>query len=179
MLGIENSCFMLIDVQGKLAQLMHDRDALFDSLARLVQGIRALQVPIVWTEQNAEKMGPTIDLLRDELADLEPLNKMSFSCWGDPSIRARLESLNRDQVILAGIETHVCVFQTTADLVETGYEVHVVTDAVSSRTAANREVGLERIRTCGARLTSVESVLFELMRTSEHPAFRDVLKIVK
>jgi len=124
-------------------------------------------------------MGPTIDLLRDELADLEPLNKMSFSCWGDPSIRARLESLNRDQVILAGIETHVCVFQTTADLVETGYEVHVVTDAVSSRTAANREVGLERIRTCGARLTSVESVLFELMRTSEHPAFRDVLKIVK
>jgi nicotinamidase-related amidase len=104
---------------------------------------------------------------------------MSFSCCGEPAFLARLEALGRGQALLAGIETHVCVYQTAADLVARGCAVEVVADGVSSRTLDNKLIGLERIRGCGARLTSVETCLFELLRTAEHAAFREILKIVK
>jgi nicotinamidase-related amidase len=90
-----------------------------------------------------------------------------------------LEGTARQQVLLAGIETHVCVYQTAAQLVQAGYAVEVAADAVSSRTALNREIGFEKIRAAGAALTCVETALFELLGTAEHPAFRDILKIVK
>jgi nicotinamidase-related amidase len=92
---------------------------------------------------------------------------------------ALLKGLDREQVILVGIETHVCVYQTAADLVDMHYEVEVVTDAVSSRTLANKNIGLEKIRECGAALTGTETVLFELTRTATHPAFREILTLVK
>jgi nicotinamidase-related amidase len=90
-----------------------------------------------------------------------------------------IEALGRQQILLAGIETHVCVYQTAADLLARGFEVQIVADAVSSRRAFDKTVGLDRARTLGARIACVEMVLFELMRTAEHPAFKSVLKIVR
>lgn len=179
MLTIGNTVFVLVDVQGKLAELMHDKERLFASLRQLVLGLQALRVPVLWLEQNPTRMGETIAPLREILEPETPIAKMSFSGWGCTAFRERLEQSGCRQVLLAGIETHVCVFQTAADLVASGYTVQVVADAVSSRTAANREIGLERIRACGAPLTSVESALFELLRTAEHPAFREVLRLVR
>jgi nicotinamidase-related amidase len=179
MLTVGNAVLVLVDVQGKLAQIMFEKDALFTNLQKLVRGMQALSVPIIWLEQNPERMGATIPELRELLASATPIHKMSFSCCGEPVFVARLEALGRRQALLAGIEAHVCVYQTAADLVRRGGEVEVVADAVSSRTSANREIGLERARGAGARLTSVETCLFELLGTAEHAAFKDILRIVK
>jgi len=173
MLKIENSVLVLVDVQGRLAQLMYDRAFLLASLARLLRGMQRLAVPVIWTEQNPARMGGTVPELRDLMQGATPVSKMSFSCVGEPAFVTRLEQFQRRQVLLAGIETHVCVHQTAADLKGLGYEPHVVADAVSSRTALNR------IARGGAVLTTVEMALFEMMRTAEHPAFKDVLRIVK
>jgi len=175
----EDTVLVLIDVQGKLAEVMHAREKLYDNLCRLIRGCRALNIPIIWMEQIPEKMGATIEPIRELLPDLTPIAKTSFSCCGEPAFTAELDSLGRKSVLLAGIETHVCVYQTAADLTANGYSVEVVSDATSSRTPENRSTGLERIRLCGAAATSVEMVLFELMNSAEHPAFREILRIVK
>lgn len=179
MLEIDNIVFVLVDVQGKLAHLVHETDRLIDNLQRLIRGMQALSIPILWTEQNPEKVGPTIPELRDLLKTCRPVSKMSFSCLGDEAFVALLERLNREQVILAGIETHVCIYQTAIDLLQRKYHVEVVADAVSSRTEANKIIALEKMRACGAQLTSVEMLLFQLLRTAENPLFREVLSVVK
>jgi nicotinamidase-related amidase len=179
MLEIDNTVFVLVDVQGKLAQIVHEKDTLLDNLKRLVKGLQILKIPILWTEQNPAKMGPTIPELRELLKPSRPVSKMSFSCLGDETFRTLLERLKREQVVLAGIETHVCIYQTAVDLIQKEYHVEVVGDAVSSRTAANKEIGLEKIKACGGHITSVETLLFRLLRSAEHPAFREILAIVK
>jgi len=175
----DDTVLVLIDVQGKLAEAMDGRERLYDALQRLVKGCRVLELPVIWMEQIPDKMGPTIDPLRELLAEQAPISKCAFSCFGEPAFLDRLKTTGRTNVLLAGIETHVCVYQTARDLVDSGCVVQVVADATSSRTAENRAIGLERIRSAGASITSVETILFELMRTAEHPAFRDILRIVK
>jgi nicotinamidase-related amidase len=175
----DETVLILIDVQGKLARLMHDKEELFDTLQRLIRGMQALRVPILWLEQIPEKMGPTLPELAGLLTDQEPIAKSCFSCAGEANLMTSLTEWGRRHVVLAGIETHVCVYQTARDLVEKGYEVDVVADAVSSRTRQNRAIGLERCKLEGANITSLEMILFELMETAEHPAFKDILRIVK
>jgi len=175
----DNTVFVLVDVQGNLAQAMHGRAPLFRSLQILVRGVRALRIPVMWLEQIPEKLGPTIPELREHLDGLEPVPKRSFSAWGEPAFVSALSGAGRRQVLLAGIEAHVCVYQTARDLESNGYAVEIVADAVSSRTAENRRMGLQKARDAGARLTSVETCLFELLGTAEHPAFRTILGLVK
>lgn len=179
MLKAADGVLVLIDVQGKLADLMHGKEALFANLVKMVQGAQALGMPVLWLEQNPQRMGGTIPELRERLAGQTPIPKMSFSACGEPAFVECLQSLGRRQVLIAGIETHVCVYQTARDLRQRGYEVEVVADAVSSRRESDRAIGLERCRETGARLTVVEMALFELMGTAEHQAFKDVLKIVR
>lgn len=179
MLKPDQTVLVLIDIQGKLAQLMHAREALFANLQRLVKGARALGLPILWLEQYPQGLGPTIPEVAELLPELRPVAKTCFSACGSAEFLAQLTNTERKQVLLAGIEAHVCVYQTAADLLGAGYEVEVVTDAVSSRTAANRDLGLQRMRDAGARLTGVEMVLFELLRTAQAPAFKEIARLVK
>jgi nicotinamidase-related amidase len=179
MFSIDRLVYVQVDVQGRLAEVMHDRDALFDNLERLARGMRALEVPVVWMEQIPDKMGPTLPRLAAALEGLAPIAKTAFSCGGSEPFMAELERLGRPQVALAGIETHVCVYQTACDLQAAGYTVAVVADAVSSRTAANRALALDRLARLGIHVVSTEMLLFELLRTAGHPAFRDILKLVK
>jgi nicotinamidase-related amidase len=179
MLKPDQTALILIDIQGKLAQLMHGREALFEQLARLIRGAKALGLPVLWLEQYPQGLGPTIPEVASLLPDARPVAKTSFSACGNADFLAQLSSAERRQVLLAGIEAHVCVYQTARDLLEAGYEVEVVADAVSSRTEANRQLGLQRMSDAGARLTSVEMALFELLRTAEAPAFKDIARIVK
>ena len=179
MMTPDNSVLALVDVQEKLFAVMHEKDALADRLQRLVRGALALKLPVLWMEQTPDKMGPTVAPLRELLAGRAPLSKTSFSCCGSPAFLQALRDTGRRQVLLAGLETHVCVYQTAAHLVQAGYGVAVAADAVSSRTAADRQLGLQKIRDAGAGVTSVETALFELLQTSEHPAFREILRIVK
>jgi len=179
MLSDQDTILVIVDVQGRLAQVMHEKELLVDALQKLIKGTQVLHIPVVWLEQNPEKMGPTIPELRELLVGRAPIGKMSFSCCGEPAFVAQLEALGRKQVLLAGIEAHVCVYQTAAELVARGFEVEVVADAVSSRTLSNKQIGLDKARARGACMTSVEMAIFELLKTAEHPAFRDMLKIVK
>lgn len=179
MLTKDNTVLVLVDVQGKLAQLMDGKEALFQNLRKLVQGVQLLGLPIVWLEQNPAGLGPTIPELAELLQEQKPIAKLSFSCCGDEAFMAALRATGRKQVLLAGIETHVCIYQTAADLVRLGCEVEVVADGVSSRTAANRELALRKMQQLGARLTSVEMALFELLGKADGPAFKAMLKIVK
>ena len=179
MLNIDNTALVIIDVQGKLATLMYQKDELYDNLTKIIKGARVLDLPIIWNEQIPDKLGPTIPEIADILRDMEPLAKNSFSCCGNSSFQARLENCKRRQVLLVGIETHVCVYQTAIDLLRTGYEVYLVSDAVSSRTLENKQIGIQAIKDAGAKITSVEMALFEMLKIARGDKFKQVIKIVK
>jgi nicotinamidase-related amidase len=179
MLNMENVALLIVDIQGNLAYSMHGKELLFKNVQKLIKGIKALGIPILWVEQNPQGLGPTIPEIADILSDIQPISKMSFSCCRNDRFMQALKALNRKQVLIAGIEAHVCVYQTAVDLVDLGYEVQVVTDAVSSRNMENKGIGLQKMRDSGVSLTSVETALFELLKVAEGEQFRDILKIVK
>lgn len=179
MLATENSVLVLVDVQEKLARAMHDKEALLESTVKLVQGAKVLGLPILWTEQNPKGLGSTVPEVAELLSDLQPVTKLSFSCCGEIRFMEQLDELNRKQALVAGIESHVCVYQTVMDLLNLGYEVQVVADAVASRTPENKAVGLERCKGLGASITSTETALFELLRVAEGDKFKQMLKVVK
>ncbi len=179
MLTVDTALLLIVDVQGNLAHAMDEKQHLFANLERLIKGAGVLGVPMLLTEQIPEKLGATLPEIAALMPGVAPLSKQSFSCWGDEHFRQALIESRREQVLIAGIEAHVCVYQTAADLAAHKYAVQVVADAVSSRTAQNRELGLQRIAAQGATLTSTEMALFELMRVAEGATFKELLKIVK
>jgi len=176
---IQKSCLVVVDVQGKLAQLMSERERLFKNIQILIKAAKILDIPIIWCQQFPEGLGETVSEIAELMCDIEPINKVSFSCCGDEGFNIRLEEVGREHVILCGIESHVCIYQTASDLYKRGYEVSVIGDAVSSRTAENKTIALERMRNEGIIISSTEMVVFELLRTAEHPKFREVAKLVK
>lgn len=180
MLNVNHTALVVIDVQGKLAQVMHGKESLFENLQKLIKGVQVLGLPIIWNEQLPEKLGPTTPEVAELLTQsTQPIPKSSFSCCGNPPFMVALQAAGRKQILLTGIESHVCVYQTCLDLLDQGYEVQVVTDAISSRTAENRQLGLKRMQVAGATPTSTEMALFELLRVAEGPKFKEIAKIVK
>ena len=179
MLDIENCCLAVVDVQGKLAQLMHNKEALFKNIRILIQAARVLEIPILWCQQVPDALGPTIPEIAELLTDIEPINKATFSCCGAEQFKSKLIELSRNQILVCGIETHICVYQTAVDLLGEGVNVTVLADAVSSRTPENKQIALNRIAAEGGNISSVEMALFELLRTAKHPKFRQIAKLVK
>jgi nicotinamidase-related amidase len=179
MLTTENTILVLVDVQEKLAAAMHQKDSLLENTVKMVKGAKVLGLPIVWTEQNPRGLGQTLPEVRELLTDSEAVTKLSFSCCGEPGFMERVEQLDRKQVVIGGIESHVCVYQTVVDLIARGYQVEILADCVSSRTPENRAIGIERCKQAGAGVTSVETVLFELLGAAEGDRFKQMLKVVK
>ena len=179
MLKIENTVLVLIDVQERLIVAMHEREALVASLTRLLRGAVALGVPVLVTEQIPEKLGATVPALAAAAGSQGAIVKSCFSCAGAPAFLERIRALGRTQVVLCGIEAHVCVYQTARDLLDAGYHVEVVVDAVSSRSPGNRRIALDRLVREGAAVTSVEMTLFELQRVASGDTFKALLGIVK
>jgi len=179
MLDIESCLLVVVDVQGKLATLMYDRDALFKNIQILIQAAKILDIPILWCQQVPAALGATIPEIAELLAGNEPINKASFSCCGDEKFIGKLNSINRPQVLLAGIETHVCIYQTAVDLREKDYVVNVIADAVSSRTLDNKQIAIAKMQTMGINIYSTEMALFELLKTADHPHFKQIAKLVK
>jgi nicotinamidase-related amidase len=179
MLDLNNTALIIIDVQGKLADLMYEKETLFKNLTQLVKGALLLKIPILMTEQNPRGLGPTIPEIMDLLTDIDPIPKMSFSCCAEEGFMERLKGIDRKQLLITGIESHICVYQTAMDLVDMDYEVQVVSDAVSSRLPENRSIALQRMGDAGVKQTSVEMALFELVKTAEHTDFRKLSSIIK
>ncbi len=179
MLEPHDCCLTVIDVQGKLAQLMYEKQSLFSNIRILIQAAQILDIPILWCQQCPDAIGPTLPEIAELLTGIEPIDKAGFSCCRSEQFNAQLKDLNRSQAMLCGIETHVCVYQTALDLTRKGYEVTVPSDAVSSRSVGNRQVGLERMSAAGVQISSTEMSLFELIKTAEHPKFRQLVRLVK
>lgn len=179
MLKREETVLVMIDFQEKLFQVMQDKEPLLKNALKIIQGAQALGIPVLWTEQNPKGMGATLPEIADLLKETEPIGKMGFSCCENDLFMEKLKALNRRQILTGGIETHICVYQTAADLVKRGYEVEILADVVSSRTSENRQIGLQKIKDAGAFVTSVETALFELLKTAESEDFRPILKIIK
>lgn len=175
----EKAALLVIDIQGKLAEMMYEKEMFFENAKKMIRGARLFDLPIIWVEQYPEGLGRTTPEIAELLVAEEPITKLTFSSCGSETFQEKLTSLNRNQLIVIGIEAHVCVYQTVMDLLAQQYQVELVTDAVSSRTYENKEIGLERMKSEGANLTSTELALFDLMKTSEGPSFREMLKIVK
>ncbi len=179
MLDIKKCCLAVVDVQGKLAQLMYGKDALFKNIQILIQAAQILEMPILWCQQVPDALGPTVPEIAELLTDVEPANKAAFSCCGADQFISKLNESSRNQALLCGIEAHICVYQTAVDLLVKGFDVNVIADAVSSRTLDNKQIALSRLAAEGARITSVEMALFELLRTAEHPQFRQIARLIK
>lgn len=179
MLKAKNTALVIIDVQQKLFEHIHNKELLRENIARIIKGVRLLELPILWCEQMPEKLGATIPPLAELLDGNEPIIKSSFSCFGSKKFGKAILNAGAKHLLLAGIETHVCVYQTAAELAEDGYDVQVLADCTSSRTPENREIGLHRIQASNATLTSVETALLELLQDAASPLFRDMLQIIK
>ncbi len=179
MLEISSSVLIIVDLQAKLASVMHEKDAMLASLQKLIKGLCVLDVPILATLQYPQGLGPLHPEIASLIPDVEPVAKTSFSCLASPEFSRRLESIGRRQVLLSGIEGHICVYQTVCDLASSGFEAHVVTDTVSSRSPENRQLSFEMMRQAGAKLTGTESVLYELLRLAEGDRFKKISQILR
>ncbi len=179
MLRIESCLLVVVDVQGRLAQMMYRKDDLFAALQKTIEGARVLNLPTICLEQNPAGLGPTIPEIAAHLTHVVPISKFTFNACETTEFTTALQATHRYQVILTGIESHICICQTALGLLDMNLEVHVAADAVSSRTPENRQIGLDRIRAAGGVITSAEMLLFELARDARKPEFKQLLKIVK
>lgn len=179
MLASSDTVLLVVDIQEKLVRAMHAREELVLRAQQLVQGARVLDLPILCTEQNPKGLGPTVPEIAAHLPAAQSISKFSFGCCACEDFMRSLQATARRNILIAGIETHVCVYQTAVELFAKGYGVEVVADACSSRTLQNKQTGLEKMRDAGVALTSVETALFELLKVAEGPLFKQILSIVK
>jgi nicotinamidase-related amidase len=179
MLSTENSFLLLVDVQGKLADLMYKRKELFENLAKLIKGIRILELPVIWMEQYPKGLGETVPKIKALLDVYTPYPKVSFGCGGDETIMKAVRDLGRKQAIVAGIETHVCVYQSCKQLLEEGFDVTLVVDCTSSRTEFNKNAGVSALEDAGVKLSSVEMLLFELLHKAGGDKFKQISQLVR
>jgi nicotinamidase-related amidase len=173
------SVLVVVDVQEAFRPAVVDFDRIVQNVAVLVQGARVLDIPVLVTEQYPKGLGRTVPEVNRHLDGIEPIEKLCFSAAEAGEFAERLSESGREQVLLSGIESHVCVNQTADDLLRGGSEVHVASDAVSSRTVENRNLGLQKMERAGAVITSVETALFELLRAAGTPEFKEIQKLVK
>jgi nicotinamidase-related amidase len=176
----KNTVVLVVDVQERLLPAMPQErlQRLFKHAKALILGARELGIPVFATEQYPKGLGATAAQLRELLPE-PPLQKVHFSCGADPAIARALAATGRKQVVVVGMEAHVCVFQTARDLVDLGYQVYVCADAVTSRSEEHRESGLELVRRAGAVVHNTESVLFDLLHVAGTDEFKKVASLVK
>ncbi|RUL46482.1 MULTISPECIES: hydrolase [Lysinibacillus] len=179
MLQKDDTVLVLIDIQGKLAQIVDNSEFVIRNIAMVTEGVKLLDVPVLWVEQYPKGLGPTVEQIAQHLTEQQPIEKITFSAYDTPEFVEQLEATGRKKVLLAGIETHICVYQTAAHLLANGYEVEVLADCVSSRTALNSQIGLQKIVQLGGKVTNVEMALFEMQQIAKGETFKAISKLVK
>ena len=170
---------LVIDIQDRLFQVMDGKEEFLKKCLVLMEGLKTLDIPILVTEQYPRGLGSTVDSIQQLLEPMETIEKIAFSCCDEPGFSVSLEQLNRRNVIICGIEAHVCVLQTVVDLRERGYLPVVVADCITSRNPVDKSVAMERMRVEGAVITTCESILFELARVAGTDTFKAISRLVK
>ena len=172
-------CLVVIDVQEKLYPVIHERKKLVKNIETLIKGFKLFNLPIILTEQVPENLGPTISSINN-LIEIKPIVKNSFSCVSSSQFMERIDSLKDcDGIVLAGIESHICIYQTERDLIKKDYHVEVVADAIASREKNNHILSIDRMRENGGLLTSVEMLLFDIQKDVDSSTFKKLIRLVK
>ena len=175
----QTTSLLIIDVQERILPVINNHQTVVQNTLKLIKGFKLMNLPIFYTEQYPKGLGPTTGEINDLLLDAEYFEKMSFSCFGAVDLFNKFKEKNLLQIVVTGVETHVCVQQTVLDLLENNFQVNVAADAVSSRSETDYRNALERMRDHGAEITTTESVLFELLNVCGTDIFKQVSKIVK
>jgi nicotinamidase-related amidase len=176
------AALLVIDVQEKMlaAVTTSPVQAILDKIRRLIGTARVLDLPIIYTEQYPQGLGPTSSRLKEWLPPgLEPIVKTTCSCWREQRFREALQASGREHIILAGLETHVCVQQTALDLLRVDYVPFLAVDAVGSRFPIDTNTSLDRMRHAGVEISTTEALIFDLIERCDHPKFKDILQLVK
>lgn len=176
---LEDSIAMFVDYQEKLVPAIHNHEQIIIKATQLLTGLKTVGCPVVFTQQYTKGLGMTVPELVELEDNFQYFEKMTYSCLDTEEIKKELEKQNKKTVILAGLETHICVMQTARDLIASGYQVCIVADCVGSRTEFNYQVGMERMKQEGVYVTSVESVLFELLVKAGTSEFKTISKLIK
>ena len=174
-----NTVLVAIDFQERLFPVMHDKEKLLRQVIKLIQGAKVLDIPVILTEQYPKGLGPTLPEIAELLPDIKPIEKNCFSCCDAESFNNSLEATKCKQVLICGIEAHICVYQTAVALSQADYEVQVVADCVSSRDPENKMVSLFKLGSAGIPPTTMETALFELLKIASGEKFRQISNIVK
>ena len=175
----EDCILLLVDFQKTLLDFCIEPDLMRKNSAALIEAAHVFHIPIILTSQNGEKLGDVLPELRAAAPHAPVLNKVEFCCFENPQIEQCLEDAGRETLLVGGMETHICVFQTGAEALRRGYRVHVAADAVTSRSAFNREIGLRRLEMAGAVVSSTEMMIFELLNRAGTREFRELLPLLK
>lgn len=179
LLSSDQAVLLVIDIQEKFLGIVHEHQRLVERAWIMIEAAKILKLPVLVSEQYPKGLGPTAKRLKDALPAGTPiLEKTSFGCLGDILIKDKLAGLGRRQVMLTGLETHVCVNQTAHQLLDAGYEVHLIEDALASRDLKNKAVGLRKMERSGALPSCTEMALFELMGHSRHPEFKKLQALI-
>jgi nicotinamidase-related amidase len=174
-----NCGLIVIDIQERLLPAIVERERVIQNTVRLIKGMRILGVPTIATEQYRKGLGATVPEVREALGEIQPIEKVAFSACGAAGVNDALNTKDISDVILCGIEAHVCVSQTGLDLLAQSFRVFLAADAVSSRNLKNYRIGVERLRDAGAVIVSTEMVLFELLERAGTEEFKQILALVK
>jgi nicotinamidase-related amidase len=172
----EDSILVIVDIQEKLAPAVSERQKVLSNVVRLVKFANIIGLPIIVSEQ--QKLGPTLQEIKSGLPHYDPVSKLAFDCFAVPEFREKVEKTGRHSLIVTGLETHICVSQTAISGLSQ-YNVHGVSDAMSSRSPHNWEVGVERMRQHGVVITSTEMVIYELLEKAGTDEFKAVLPLIK
>ena len=175
----ENCTGLVIDIQEKLFPVMAEKEALATKCRVLIEGMLVLNIPVVVTQQYTKGLGSTIAEISSLFDPFNFIEKASFSCLDEPTYLSALEQSGKRNVLICGIESHVCVLQTAIDLMENGFQPIVISDSISSRDLNEKQIALRRFAFEGIRVSTVESILFELTRYSTAAEFRVISKLVK
>lgn len=178
-LNEEHTGIVIVDVQTKLMAVMRHRERVIDNIIKLLHLSKLFTLPVILTEQYPKMLGSTIKEVKENLTSYDPIQKMVFDCCQVEYFKNCLEAAGLTTIILAGVESHVCVFQTCVSLLERGFNVHVPQDAVDSRTEENWRVGLELMKKAGAVITSTETIIFQILKIAGTEEFKEMLKIIK
>jgi nicotinamidase-related amidase len=179
LLNPENTVLVAIDFQEKLFPAMHDKEKLLRQVVKLIRGAKVLEIPVILTEQYPRGLGPTLPEIAGLLPDVKPIEKTCFNCCDAESFTESLEATRRKQVLICGIEAHICVYQTAVALKQAGYEVQVVADGVASRNPEDKMVSLFKMGAVGILPTTMETALFELLKVASGDKFKQISNIVK
>jgi nicotinamidase-related amidase len=175
----DDSVLIIIDIQERLAGAMQLKDAVISNCLHLIELAKMIAIPVLVTEQYPKGLGRTVEEIKKAVPDYQPIEKVSFSCCGEQEFINKLRALNRKTIVMTGMETHVCVLQTCIELLKEGFNVHLVKDAVCSRTKENWNTGVEFMRDAGAVISCTETVLFQFLRVAGTEEFKTISKRIR